>query len=388
MRLPSAPRAARAFVGLVFGLTALWVGSTASCGGESADRQVVLRDTDTIRRFSVPSALLSEFWGKPMSIEAGVVLPEEHRTEESLPVCYSVHGFGGSLAAAWRRGPELVGSMRRGQRPRMIHVFLQAQFERGHHVFADSANNGPWATALTEEFVPALEAEFGACGEPRGRFLTGHSSGGWSVLWLQVAHPDFWNGTWATAPDPIDFRDFTGVDIYAFDSVYRDPDGKQVQLVRGGDGWDQSLEEFVRAELRHGRVDGQYASFDAVFGPRGDDGEPRPLFDRQTGAIDRTIAEAWRSYDLSWRVDREWEALMPRLRGKLHVFVGTADTFRLDGAVRRFVERLGHERMREGGVEVVFVEGRDHRTLLEPHEYWPDGLSVQIHRAMGERFDG
>ena len=59
----------------------------------------------------------------------------------------------------------------------MIYVFLNARCALGHHEFADSVNNGPWGEALTTEFIPALEKEFGAFGAPRGRFLTGHSSG-------------------------------------------------------------------------------------------------------------------------------------------------------------------------------------------------------------------
>src|SRR6201996_493468 len=61
---------------------------------------------------------------------------------------------------------------------------------------------------------------------PSGRLLTGHSSGGWAALWLQVTYPKLFGGTWPTSPDPSDFRDFLGIDLYAPNAnVYRKPDG-------------------------------------------------------------------------------------------------------------------------------------------------------------------
>ena len=146
-----------------------------------------------VERFRVRSDLLSKFWKRDMYVEAGIVLPP-NRKRKALAACYNIHGFGGSWRFAYRRAKSLIAGMKRGY-PRMIYVYLQAQFHLGHHEFADSANNGPWGEALTTEFIPALEAKYGA--DPKKRFLTGHSSGGWSSLWLQVAYPDFFS-----APGP------------------------------------------------------------------------------------------------------------------------------------------------------------------------------------------
>src|SRR3546814_8027326 len=71
----------------------------------------------------------------------------------------------------------------------MIWVILDHHIATGTHEFADSANNGPWGAALTTEAIPALEAEYRMDARASGRFLNGHSSGGWSTLWLQVAYP-------------------------------------------------------------------------------------------------------------------------------------------------------------------------------------------------------
>ncbi len=58
-----------------------------------------------------------------------------------------------------------------------------------------------------------------------GRFLHGHSSGGWSTLWLQIQNPSFFGGSWSSAPDPVDFTKFQVVDIYTVDNMYWDPSG-------------------------------------------------------------------------------------------------------------------------------------------------------------------
>lgn len=344
-----------------------------------------LRDTENVKLFRRQSELLTAFWGRPMFVEAGVVLPPNHQKEEKLPVCYSIHGFGGSHRGAWRRGPGLVKAMAEDDYPRMLYVFLNAQFPLGHHEFADSVNNGPWGSALTREFIPALEAEFGAFGAPAGRFLTGHSSGGWSSLWLQLKHPGFFNGTWSTAPDSVDFRDFTGIDVYAFENAYRGPDGEPIQLVRRNGEFVVSIEQFVRREVSRREYGGQFASFDAVFSPRGEDGRPMPMFDRETGEIDPFVAKSWEKYDISLILRRNWESLGPKLRGKLHVYMGTLDSFRLEGALylmRDELEKLGSD------ADIVFAEGRDHGSLFRPHEeLWPEGMLVRIHREMRARFD-
>jgi len=341
--------------------------------------------SDTLKLFELRSELLSACWGRPMTMQAAVVLPEDVRPDEKLPVCYSIHGFGGSHRSAERHAPRLVEGMRAGTTPRMLFVFLNAQFSLGHHEFADSVNNGPWGRALTEELVPALEAAFPAAGTPAGRLLTGHSSGGWSSLWLQVTYLDTFGGTWSTAPDSVDFRDFTGIDIYTFDNAYRDPSGEPIQLVRRRGEWVMTIEQFVRRELSRRSHGGQFMSFNAVFSPRGEDGRPMNLFDPETGAIDRFVAESWRKYDIGAILRERWPRLRDKLAGKLHVWIGTEDTFRLEGAVRLLrddLARLGSD------ADILLVEGRDHGSLSAPHpELWPDGMLARIHREMRASFD-
>src|SRR5205823_4777076 len=139
---------------------------------------------ERVKLVDIESPLLSAFHGKPMRLRAGVVLPRSYAQEpaQRYPVVYEIPGFGGdhhmAFAVAGRRVPETGLDM--------IHVVLDPACRLGHHVFADSANNGPCGRALIEELIPFIEKSFRARAEPAGRLLTGHSSGGWSSLWLQV----------------------------------------------------------------------------------------------------------------------------------------------------------------------------------------------------------
>ena len=336
-----------------------------------------------VESFRIQSQLLSDFWGRPSFLEAGVVLPPDHDPEtRDTPVCYSIHGFGGSHRIAWAVGPQLRRRMRGDSYPPFIYVYLNARCPLGHHEFADSVNNGPVGRALLEEFIPAIEEQFGAVGTPEGRFLTGHSSGGWSSLWLQVNYPDFFAGTWSTAPDSVDFRDFTGINVYDFKSAYFDPQGNIIQLQRkgGSNRWVRSFKDYSQREAATRSYGGQIASFDAVFSPRGEDGRPMEMFDRKTGKIDPIVAEAWKKYDIRLILKDNWTELGPKLKGKLHILIGNWDTFRLEGAVKLLkeeLEALGSD------AEILIVDKRDHGSIKQPHpEYWPQGMLHHVHHEM------
>ncbi len=323
-------------------------------------------DTDSVKLITFESPSLTTFWGRPMEMQAGVVLPPSYGKSalQRYPTVYMVHGYGGTHLTAWRAGPALIKKMSDGTTPEMIYVFLNASFSLGHHVFADSVNNGPWGHALTAEFIPYLEKQFRMDAQPRGRFLNGHSSGGWSTLWLQVNYPDVFGGTWSTSPDPVDFREFTGPDLTKTppQNFYRGADGKPYNLVRYHGREIMTLEDYALLERVEGYFGGQMASFEAVFSPRGPDGQPMPLFDRDTGHIDPFVQKAWERYDIDRLLRQNWATLGPKLRGKLNIIVGTADTFHLEKAVyllRDTLKTLGSD------ARIEFIEGRDHFDLYQ-----------------------
>lgn len=332
-----------------------------------------------IEHFRMKSELLTEFWGREVFLEAGVVVPPDLVPGD--PVCFLIHGLGGSHRGAWTQGAQLLQWMSSADYPRMLYVYPNANSVFGHTCFADSVNNGPYARAFVEEFVPAVEAFFGAGGEPRARFLTGHSSGGWAALWLQVTYPESFGGAWGTAPDSVDFRDYSGLNLYEFENAYVDPSGDEIPMVRqGGEFVMTARQVSTMPEYR-----AQLLGVEAVFSPRGDDGRPMPLIDRNTGEIDPAVAAAWGRYDIRRLINERADSLHEPLAGKLHVFVGSQDTFRLEGAVKL----LGAEFTTLGwDATVVVADGRDHSDLLAPHpELWPEALLTRIHREMRQAFD-
>lgn len=332
-------------------------------------------ETERVKLVDVPSRLLSAFHGKSLRLRAGVVLPKSYAQESGrrYPVVYEIPGFGGdhhmAFAVLQRKLPD-VGV-------EMIHVVLDPACRLGHHVFADSTNNGPCGRALIEELIPVIESTYRAAGTPGGRFVTGHSSGGWSSLWLQVTYPDYFGGVWSTAPDPVDFRDFQKVNIYAPKSnLFRDDKGNDRPLARKGGKVILHYKPFNDMEVVFGRG-GQLFSFEAVFSPRGPDGRPTPLWDHTTGAIDPKVAQAWQQYDIRMILEKNWPTLGPRLAGKIHVYMGAEDTFYLDGATR-----LLQKTLKDLGSDAVveIFPGRDHGTLMDQK------MRDRITREMAQAF--
>ena len=326
------------------------------------------RETKRIKLAELESPLLSAFYGRPIKHRAAVILPVENHAQKR-PALYMIPGFGGDhhIASAFLDVPGL----RFGQD--LVRILLDPDCGTGHHVFADSATNGPRGKALVEEFIPYLEKTFSLVAEPRARLLSGHSSGGWSSLWLQVAYPDFFGGTWSTSPDPVDFRDFQQINIYApGENMFRDRQGQRRPIARTGGRPVIFYDDFSRMEDVMG-PGGQLGSFEAVFSPLGPDGQPRKLWNRSSGAIDPDVARAWEAHDIRLVLERNWETLGPKLRGKLHVIVGGMDTFYLEGAVGLLKDALGRLK---SDAEVEIIPDRDHSTVLDA------AMAVHIDREM------
>jgi hypothetical protein len=321
----------------------------------------LFKDSDRIKLVDIPSKLLSEFHGRPVRLRAGIALPASYAANpmKQYPVLYDIPGFGGT-----HMGTALAIQRGRAQLPGVdiIYVVLDPSCRWGHHVFADSDNNGPCGRALVEEMIPAIEKRFRAIGTPSARLLTGHSSGGWSSLWLQVAYPEFFGGVWSTAPDPVDFRAFQRLNIYEPGAdMFTDEDGKPRPLGRRGDKPVLFAKPFSDMEevMGHG---GQLVSFEAVFSPRDKNGRPCMLWDRTSGKVDPKIARSWQRYDIRMILDANWPTLAPKLAGKLHIYCGGEDTFYLERAVlllKDALTKLGSD------AKVEIVPGKDHRSLMD-----------------------
>jgi S-formylglutathione hydrolase FrmB len=349
-------------------------------------------DTENVKLVEFQSPMLTRFWGRAITMRAGVVLPPSYAKDpkKTYAGVYHVHGFGGDHTGAWRQGAQLVKEMEAGKHAEMIHIYLDSSFPTGHHEFADSVNNGPWGRALTEEFIPHLEKQFRLVNKSYARFLTGHSSGGWSTLWLQVTYPDFFGGTWSTAPDPVDLRSWTGIDATpgSTDNAYRERDGSPKQLVRMGGKFIVSIEEFARQEAVTGEYGGQFASFEWVWSPRGQDGRPMKLFNRESGELNQEVLKYWQNYDIRLILEKNWTTLGPKLKGKINVICGDADTFRLEEAVKMLCAFFkGKGIQQAGGAVCELVPGRDHGNLYQSYQTYPDGLATRIYKEMAAKFE-
>jgi putative esterase len=310
------------------------------------------------------SPALSSFWGRPITLRGWVVTPPDYAAHpaQRYPTVYYTQGFGGSLRSLHDVAVARWDEMKTGKAPPMIWVGVDQSSPTGTSEFVNSVNNGPWGQALTAELIPELERQYRMDAKPSGRLLTGHSSGGWAVLWLQVNYPKLFGGAWPTSPDPSDFHSLLAIDLYVSGAnVYRKPDGTPWPLARDKGQVLVSVEDYTRREVVIGEYGGQLASFEWVFSPRGADGRPLPMFDRTTGAVDSAVVAYWKEhYDVAERLRRRWPELERDLDGKIHLTVGSDDTFYLDGAAHRLeatMKALGAR------TDFRYVEGRGHFDL-------------------------
>jgi hypothetical protein len=93
----------------------------------------------------------------------------------------------------------------------------------------------------------------------------------------------------------------------------------------------------------------------------GEDGYPKPIWDKKRGAIDRQVAEYWReNYDLSYIMRRDWKKIGPKLEGKIHLYVGDMDNYYLNDAVYLTEEFLESTKDPYYGGEVDYGDRAEH----------------------------
>lgn len=322
-------------------------------------------DTKYVKHIKFRSEILSEWWGHDMDLGAVVVLPEgwDEHPDARYPTVYW-HGHFPSTFNGFRETPpeaSLTGGARvraegqyrffqewtSGALGRFLLVFMQHPTPFYDDSYAvNSENNGPYGDALTQELMPRVEEQFRGLGEPWARTLSGGSTGGWESLAWQVFYPDMFNGTWTFCPDPVDFRYFQLVNIYEDANAFYPGDGSSPWKKDPIRPWMRGVDDQVMMDQREashaeailgtrGRSGDQMDIFMGVYGPVGDDGYPRLLYDKWTGEIDQDVVEYWReNYDLRHILERDWETLGPKLVGKIHIYMGDMDTFFLDEATR------------------------------------------------------
>jgi hypothetical protein len=332
-------------------------------GWDSSNDEHAIADNKWVKHIRIQSELLTKFWGRPTYLGAVLLLPDgwEEHTNARYPLIVEQDHFhrglpgimafrtqppsdnlkGGQLSAA-KNGYKLYQDWTTGRLPRVIVLSIQhatPYFDDSYAV--NSENVGPYGDAITQELIPYVEKQFRGIGQGWARSVYGGSTGGWESLASQVFYPDFYNGAWVFCPDVVDFRAYMTMNLYDDKNAFwiESPYARVPRpSVRESDGEVLStMEQMNRYELvqgTHSRSGEQLDTWQAVFSTVGDDGYPKPIFNKRTGEIDHEVAKYWKEhYDLSAIMQRDWKTLGPKLAGKLHLYVGEADTFYLDRAV-------------------------------------------------------
>ena len=327
-------------------------------------------ETKYVKYFRMKSERLSKFWGRDVEMGAWVLLPwgfEEHPSAR-YPLMIN-HGHFPSRLGNWRETPPDT-TLKPDYSARFnLHGYNRIQQEYAHQLYKDwtgkgfpralmieiqhatpfyddsyavnSANNGPYGDAITYELIPAIEKQFRGIGQGWARFVFGGSTGGWEAMAVQMFYPDEYNGAWIACPDPIDFRAYTVVNLYEDTNAYY-REGPFKRVPRPGQRnylghISTTLEQTNHRELALGtksRSGDQWDVWESVYSPVGADGYPKPIWDKKTGKIDKSVAMFWReNYDLSYILRRDWQKLQPKLKGKLRIYTGDMDNYYLNNAV-------------------------------------------------------
>ncbi len=301
------------------------------------------------------SELLSKFYSRDYFVTGAVVLPKSYfgKKKKSYPVVYVFPDFDNDHRDA------LYLRQKFNSGPEKIFIVMNPSCDLGNHVFADSENNGPRATSFVKEFIPYIDASFRT--SPSKRYLTGFSSGGWAALWLQVNYPDTFNGVWAAAPDPVDFRSFYRINIYSKNAnAFYDSTGRLRVLERPIYGVEnkpafKQFSDFESAIFKGEQLTSHEASFGGAENNR-----PEKLWNRSTGKIDPRVALHWKERDISVLLQRNSVHLKNQLDNKIHIYVGTQDDFYLDESVALLEQTLKQQQIL---CHIYRLPGLDHSAM-------------------------
>ena len=327
--------------------------------------------TTWVKHERIRSERLSKFWGRDIFLGAHVLLPLGFDEHPAARYPFAIfHGHFPETIGGFREEPpdakpepkpddrfHVEGYNRIQQElayqfykdwtspgfPRAIVVEIQHATPYYDDSYAvNSESMGPWGDAIEYELIPYLEKKYRALGAGWARFTYGGSTGGWEAMAVQLFYPDDYNGAYIACPDPIDFHAYTVVNIYDDKNAYY-PEAPWKTTPRPGmrdylGHIAATLEEMNRLELVLGtnsRSGEQWDIWQAVYSPVGADGYPKPIWDKKTGVIDKDVAAYWKDhFDLVNILRRDWDkGLGKKLEGKLHIFVGEADSFYLNDAV-------------------------------------------------------
>jgi enterochelin esterase-like enzyme len=356
------------------------------------------QDTEFVKHIKFKSKLLSDFWGRDIYLGAHVLLPRdfEKNPNEYYPLMI-YHGhfpsdFGGfrttlpdeNIEETYNARFNIYGYEKIEQQEAYdfyqkwispdFKKFIIIEIQHANPFYDDSyavnsENIGPYGDAITYELIPHIEEQFRGIGKGWSRFTYGGSTGGWEALAVQVMYPKEYNGCFAACPDPIDFRAFTTVNIYEDQNAYylngpfrtTDRVGKRNYLGHVS----AMVKDMNHKELALGgtktRSGDQWDVWQAVYSPVGEDGYPKPIWDRYSGEIDKEVANHWKeNFDLRYIMERDWSKLGKDLEGKIHIYCGDMDNYYLNNAVYLTEEFLEKTSEPYYGGEVKYGDRAEH----------------------------
>ena len=342
------------------------------------------------------SEKLSRFWGRDVYLGAWILLPDgfDERPDARYPlVVYQDHYHSGigplpfvtsppdPKSPRYRRdqaGYRFFQDWTSGRLPRVIMLYVQnANPYYDDSYVVDSANVGPYGSAINEELIPAIEKKYRGIGQGWARATFGGSTGGWEAAATQIFYPDMYNGAYVACPDPVDFHAYQNIDLYNDANAFhrngdfgeipiaadRKPDGSVI----ANTGPEYAFEYMLGT---HGRSTEQWDIWQAVFSPAGHDGYPADVINPLTGAIDKSVVAYWHDhYDLAAILKRDWPTLGPKLEGKLHFAVGDGDTYFLNNAVHLLQNQLDQTRNPHSDATFQYGPGMPHCYTGGPSEY-------------------
>jgi len=354
-------------------------------------------DSKYVKHIKIQSKLLTEFWGRPMFLGSHILLPEGWDNHPNVKYPLAIfHGHFPDDFGGWRTTPpdenlvpdtvkrfNLIGYNKIVQQeaydfykmwtgpnfPRVIAIEIQHATPYYDDSYAvNSQNLGPYGDAITYELIPEIEKRFRGIGQGWARFMYGGSTGGWEALAAQVFYPDQYNGSYAACPDPIDFNHYMTVNLYQDKNAYyregpfrstprpghRDYLGHVNAMVK-----DMNYRELALGTKS--RSGDQWDIWEAVYSPVGKDGYPVRIFDKKTGVIDKKVAEYWKeNFDLTHIIQRDWNKIGDKLKGKIHLYVGDMDNFYLNNAVYSAEDMLKKLKNPACGCEVDYGDRAEH----------------------------
>ena len=340
-------------------------------------------ESEHVKQLKIRSNLISTFWGTDMYMGTTVLLPKGYdnpkNRDRKYPIVYAAGHYSERPPfrfvepGSGKPSNEFTDWWMSDKAPRFIICKWRSEnpwYDDSYYV--NTPNFGPYGDATVKELIPAIEKRFRIYAEPWARTIEGYSTGGGIAAYQVIFYPKFWCGAWPGAPDQMDFRAYMLVNIYSDPNAYfwnkglipgsikvprlgkRTPQGDSIYTMEHENDWEHAIGTRCRSQR------GDQDMWQALYCPVGPDGYPATLWDKETGVIDRAVANACKPMDMSIYVTEHWPTIGKDLSGKLHYWVGTNDDYFLNLGVQYFQQETDKLTNPKANFTFDYVQGAGH----------------------------